>query len=109
MRHLSEITVQADQTIRIMVVVEIALFRQGLAELMHRVLPGVEVAEAADFDDAATRLLAEGRLTKDIARRLDISVSTVKAHLAAAYRSLGARNRVEAVVRSRGADQPAFG
>lgn len=47
------------------------------------------------------RLVAEGRPTKDIARRLGLSVSTVKAHLAAAYRSLGAHNRVEAVVRAR--------
>jgi len=29
----------------------------------------------------------------------------VKAHLAAAYRTLGAHNRVEALVRNRGADQ----
>ncbi len=223
MRHLPEIAVQGDQTMRIMVVVELALFRQGLAELMRRALPGVDVAEAATLDDAAQRLadwsadvllldldaagaearslvqqlrqeqpkvklavlgsltdrlqalswleagvhgclpktatleelcealrtiragngyvsssllaapppaepaaeaepvsltarqrdvlrlLAEGRPTKDIARRLNLSVSTVKAHLAAAYRSLGAHNRVEALVRSRGTDQPALG
>jgi DNA-binding NarL/FixJ family response regulator len=226
MRHLPEVSVQAEQTMRIMVVVELALFRQGLAELMRRVMPGVEVAEAPDLDAASLRLLdwradvllvdleaagvearsllqrlrqeyprvkvavlgsaadrfsalswleagahgclpksatleelcealrtiragngyvsssllatvaapaelssaaaieavpltarqrdvlrllAEGRPTKDIARRLNLSVSTVKAHLAAAYRSLGAHNRVEAVVRSRGADQTAFG
>jgi DNA-binding NarL/FixJ family response regulator len=54
------------------------------------------------------RLLAEGRPSKDIARRLGLSVSTVKAHLAAAYRSLGAHNRIEALVRSR-ADQAALG
>lgn len=54
------------------------------------------------------RLLAEGRPTKDIARRLGLSVSTVKAHLAAAYRSLGAHNRVEAVVRSGVVAEPAL-
>lgn len=53
------------------------------------------------------RLVAEGRPTKDIARRLGLSVSTVKAHLSAAYRSLGAHNRVEAVVRARAAADPA--
>jgi DNA-binding NarL/FixJ family response regulator len=221
MRHLPDIAVRADQTMRIMVVVELALFRRGLAELMRHVLPGVEVAEAEDLDTATEqlsdwpadvllvdleaagfeargllqrlrrerpevkvavlgsandrvsalswleagahgclpksasleelcdalrtiragngyvsssllatmassaglsppveavpltarqqdvlRLLAEGRPTKDIARRLNLSVSTVKAHLAAAYRTLGAHNRVEALVRNRGADQP---
>jgi DNA-binding NarL/FixJ family response regulator len=55
------------------------------------------------------RLLAEGRATKDIARRLGLSVSTVKAHLAAVYRSVGARNRLEAVVRCREAGQAALG
>jgi DNA-binding NarL/FixJ family response regulator len=54
------------------------------------------------------RLMAEGRPSKDIARRLGLSVSTVKAHLAAAYRSLGAHNRVEALMRSR-SDQAALG
>ena len=222
MRHLPDIAVRADQTMKIMVVVEYALFRRGLAELMRHVLPGVDVAEAEDLDAATEqlgdwpadvvlvdleaagvearallqrlrrerpevkvavlgsasdrisalswleagahgclpksasleelcdalrtirsgngyvsssllatmcmapvppphaaveavplttrqqdvlRLLAEGRPTKDIARRLGLSVSTVKAHLAAAYRTLGAHNRVEALVRNRGADQ----
>ena len=226
MRHLPDIAVRADQTMRIMVVVELTLFRLGLAELMRHVLPGVEVAEAADLDEATERLgewnadvvlvdleaagpearatlqqlrrdrpevkvavlgsasdrisalswleagahgclpktagleelcdalrtvragngyvssallamappagalslqaaveavpltarqqdvlrlLAEGRPTKDIARRLNLSVSTVKAHLAAAYRTLGAHNRVEAVVRNRCNDQVLVG
>ena len=45
-------------------------------------------------------LLGEGRSTKDIARRLGLAVPTVKTHLAAIYRELGARNRVEAVVKA---------
>jgi DNA-binding NarL/FixJ family response regulator len=44
------------------------------------------------------RLLAEGRPNKLIARELDISEATVKVHLLAVYRALGARNRTEAVV-----------
>ena len=56
---------------------------------------------------AVLRLVAEGRPPKDIARRLGLSVSTIKAHLAAAYRSLGAHNRVEAVVRARAVSDPA--
>lgn len=46
------------------------------------------------------RLLAEGRSTKDIARSLDLAVSTIKVHLAAVYRTFGARNRVEALCRA---------
>lgn len=46
------------------------------------------------------RLLAEGRSTKDIARTLDLAVSTIKVHLAAVYRTFGARNRVEALCRA---------
>jgi DNA-binding NarL/FixJ family response regulator len=54
------------------------------------------------------RLLAEGRSTKDIARRLGLAVSTVKVHIAAIYRAIGARNRVEAVLRfSRLGQRPA--
>ncbi len=46
------------------------------------------------------RLMAEGRSTKDIARTLDLAVSTIKVHLAAVYRAVGARNRVEALCRA---------
>ena len=46
------------------------------------------------------RLLAEGRSTKDIARTLDLAVSTIKVHLAGVYRAMGARNRVEALCRA---------
>ncbi len=65
----------------------------------------VETAALTSRQQDVLRLLAEGRSSKDIARRLGLSVSTVKAHLAAAYRSLGAHNRVEALVRNRGVDQ----
>jgi DNA-binding NarL/FixJ family response regulator len=43
-------------------------------------------------------LLAEGSSTKEIARRLGLGEGTVKVHLAAIFRALGARNRTEAVV-----------
>ena len=45
-------------------------------------------------------LLAEGRSTKEIARSLNLGVGTVKVHLSAIYRILGAHNRMEAVVRA---------
>ncbi len=53
-------------------------------------------------------LLAEGRSTKDIARSLDLAVSTIKVHLAAVYRATGARNRVEALRRAGLLRQPAL-
>lgn len=53
-------------------------------------------------------LLAEGRSTKDIARRLGLAVPTVKSHLAAVYRQLGARNRLQAVVKASALSTPAM-
>ncbi len=47
------------------------------------------------------RLLSQGKPNKSIARELGISEGTVKIHLAAIFRSLNVRNRVEAVVASR--------
>jgi DNA-binding NarL/FixJ family response regulator len=52
------------------------------------------------------RLLSEGCATKTIARRLGLAVGTVKVHLAAIYRVLGANSRMEALVKARGA--PAY-
>ena len=44
-------------------------------------------------------LLSEGCSVKEIARRLDLGVGTVKVHISLAYSALGARNRIEAVMR----------
>lgn len=49
--------------------------------------------------------LAEGRSVKDIARALGLSIGTVKVHLSRAYAALGARNRVEAVIKAGYMDQ----
>ena len=46
-------------------------------------------------------LLSQGKPNKLIARDLGISEGTVKIHLAAIFRALNVRNRVEAVVASR--------
>ncbi len=43
------------------------------------------------------RLAMQGKANKIIARDMDITEATVKAHLAAAFRALGVRNRTEAV------------
>ena len=49
------------------------------------------------------QLLAEGCATKAIARRLNLSEGTVKVHLAAIYRALGVRTRIEALIKARDA------
>lgn len=45
-------------------------------------------------------LLAEGRSTKEIARRLGLAVATVKAHLSGTYRALGVHGRMEALAKT---------
>lgn len=47
------------------------------------------------------KLTALGQSNKEIARELDLSPATVKAHIAAAIAALGAANRTEAVVKAR--------
>lgn len=42
-------------------------------------------------------LVAEGMADKEIARRLGVSVSTVRTHLQRLYKGIGARNRAQAV------------
>ena len=49
------------------------------------------------------RLIAQGLSNKEVARELDLSPATVKAHAAAAIAALGAANRTEAVFRARAA------
>jgi DNA-binding NarL/FixJ family response regulator len=47
------------------------------------------------------KLIATGESNKQIARDLDLSPATIKAHAAAAMAALGAANRTEAVVKAR--------
>lgn len=44
------------------------------------------------------KLLSEGKVNKEIARQLDCAETTVKAHVTAVFRELGASNRTEAVI-----------
>lgn len=72
--------------------------------------PGVQREEALPAAPKAVQLtprqrevlerLMAGRSTKEIGRDLDLAEGTVKIHLAALFRVLGARNRVEAVRRA---------
>ena len=47
------------------------------------------------------KMIALGQSNKEIARELDLSPATIKAHTAAAIAALGAANRIEAVMRAR--------
>jgi LuxR family transcriptional regulator, maltose regulon positive regulatory protein len=54
-----------------------------------------------DRERAVLRFLVTSMSTGEIAEELCVSVNTVKTHLAAIYRKLGARRRREAVLRAR--------
>lgn len=59
-----------------------------------------DVALLASLSDRQREVLAyllQGKPNKTISSKLDISQNTVKAHLSAIFRTLGARNRTEAV------------
>jgi DNA-binding NarL/FixJ family response regulator len=47
------------------------------------------------------RQLIRGQSAKEIARALSLGEGTVRIHLAGAYRALGARNRIDAVLKAR--------
>jgi DNA-binding NarL/FixJ family response regulator len=67
------------------------------------------LAHLTDRQVEVFRLLSEGCATKTIARRLGLAVGTVKVHLAAIYRVLGAHSRVEALAKARdGVAHPAL-
>ncbi len=72
--------------------------------------PATDQQTARKFDPSALTprqrevfdLLLAGKSTKEMARALDIAEGTVKIYLAAIFRLLDARNRVEAVTKSLG-------
>ena len=61
------------------------------------------LAHLTDRQVEVFQLLSEGCSTKTIARRMGLAVGTVKVHLAAIYRVLGAHSRIEALAKARGA------
>lgn len=79
--------------------------------------PGLPRAQPAGTDGPSTTLtprqtevlrhLMQGRSAKEIARALSLGEGTVRIHLAGAYRTLGVRNRVEAVLKAK--TLPGFG
>jgi DNA-binding NarL/FixJ family response regulator len=63
--------------------------------------PSQVVARLTERQADVLRLIAGGGSNKEIARELDLSPATIKAHAAAAMAALGAVNRTEAVVKAR--------
>lgn len=63
--------------------------------------PPTSTARLTERQTHVLKLIATGESNKRIARELDLSPSTIKAHTAAAIAALGAVNRIEAVVKAR--------
>ena len=60
--------------------------------------PSIDLSRFTPRQADVLTLLAKGMSNKEIARHLDLAESTVKIHVAAIFRELGARNRTQAVV-----------
>lgn len=58
---------------------------------------GIELPKLGKREALVLKMLTTGATNREIARRLDVSVSTVKNQVAAVFRKLGASNRSEAV------------
>jgi two-component system, NarL family, nitrate/nitrite response regulator NarL len=69
--------------------------------------PALDVFEALTPRERAVALqVAEGASNKEIARRLDITLRTVKAHLSAIFDKLGVRDRLQLVLALRRSPDP---
>jgi two-component system, NarL family, nitrate/nitrite response regulator NarL len=80
-------------------IVELASRRPDLGA---RPAPRVVTARLTERQVDVLKLTALGRSNKEIARDLDLSPATIKAHVAAAIAALGAANRTEAVSKAQG-------
>ncbi len=71
--------------------------------------PAMEVPNLTPRQQEVTTWLMKGHSNKQIARSLNIGEGTVKIHLAAIFRTLGAQNRTEAVLIAKPAGSLACG
>ncbi|MFW3616499.1 response regulator transcription factor [Billgrantia antri] len=62
-------------------------------------LPQESLSMLTERERAVALAVAEGRTNKEVARQLDITERTVKAHLGAIFRKLGVRDRMQLVLR----------
>ena len=85
---------------------------QRLLAATARVLPAVEAADSQWRERLTAReletaqLLAKGLSNKEIARQLDITERTVKAHVGATLEKLGARDRLQLSLIINGIEKP---
>jgi len=80
-------------------IAELAAGRRGPSEAPGGFVTGPRLTER---QTDVLKLIATGQSNKEIARDLDLSPATIKAHAAAAIAALGAVNRTEAVIKARG-------
>lgn len=88
--------------IRLIVAGGVYLPRDAMINGLHASQNGerTDVSLLASLSDRQREVLAyllQGKPNKTISNNMDISQNTVKAHLSAIFRTLGARNRTEAV------------
>lgn len=86
------------------------LVRRGLSMVPSAVVAVLEAAEFNDIaldekplterEDSVLNLIAEGDANKMIARRLNISDSTVRVHVRSIMKKLGVQNRTQAALRA---------
>ena len=81
-------------------IVELAA-RQGATGAEPASAPVTAAVRLTARQTDVLKLIATGESNKQIARELDLSPATIKAHIAAAIAALGAVNRTEAVVKAR--------
>jgi DNA-binding NarL/FixJ family response regulator len=80
-------------------IAELAAGQRGASEALRSYAAGPRLTER---QTDVLKLIATGQSNKEIARDLDLSPATIKAHAAAAIAALGAVNRTEAVIKARG-------
>jgi EAL domain-containing protein (putative c-di-GMP-specific phosphodiesterase class I)/DNA-binding CsgD family transcriptional regulator len=78
----------------------VAASRQLVLEVLQDPRKASDASALSARQLEVMQLLTEGCSVKQIARRLDLGIGTVKVHLSRAYSVLGARNKVEAVMRA---------
>jgi two-component system, NarL family, nitrate/nitrite response regulator NarL len=81
--------------------VDLATHEAGASTPTAAVQPPGLLGRVTERQLDVLRLIATGGSNKEIARDLDLSPATIKAHTAAAIAALGAANRTEAVMRAR--------
>lgn len=80
---------------------------QGGFALPESARPAAGMPRLSERETQIVLLLREGLQNKLIARRLDLSVSTVKTHVANIFRKIGAGNRLDAICKFAALSRPA--